>query len=122
MTIPVDKIREVIGPGGKIINKIIDETGVAIDIEDDGRVFIASTDSDAGQKAKRIIESLVKEVEVGEHYTGTVTRIMNFGAFVEILPGKEGLDPHFPAGALSRGPSRRRGQHRRRGAGRGDGD
>jgi len=91
MTIPVDKIREVIGPGGKIINKIIDETGVAIDIEDDGRVFIASTDTEAGRRAKQIIESLVKEVEVGEHYTGTVTRIMEFGAFVEILPGKEGL-------------------------------
>lgn len=91
MTIPVDKIRDVIGPGGKIINKIIEDTGVAIDIEDDGRVFIASTGSDAGQKAKQIIESLVKEVEVGEFYTGTVKRIMNFGAFVEILPGKEGL-------------------------------
>ncbi len=91
MTIPVDKIRDVIGPGGKTINKIIDDTGVAIDIEDDGRVFIASTDSEAGKRAKGMIEALVKEVEVGEYYTGTVKRIMNFGAFVEILPGKEGL-------------------------------
>lgn len=91
ITIPVDKIRDVIGPGGKVINKIIEDTGVAIDIEDDGRVFIASVGSEAGHRAKQIIESLVKEVEVGEFYTGTVKRIMNFGAFVEILPGKEGL-------------------------------
>lgn len=91
ITIPVEKIREVIGPGGKTINKIIDDTGVSIDIEDDGRVFIASTDPDAGQRAKKIIEAIVKDVEVGEYYTGTVTRIMNFGAFVEIAPGKEGL-------------------------------
>ena len=91
MEIPVDKIRDVIGPGGKTIRKIIDETGVAIDIEDDGRVYIASTDGDGGQKAYKMIESYVKEVEVGAFYLGTVKRIMNFGAFVEILPGKEGL-------------------------------
>lgn len=91
INIPVDKIRDVIGPGGKVINKIIEDTGVAIDIEDDGRVFIASTDEEAGHRAKQIIESLAKEVEVGEFYSGTVKRIMNFGAFVEILPGKEGL-------------------------------
>jgi len=91
MTIPVDKIREVIGPGGKMIRKIIDESGVQIDVEDDGRIFIASTSEEGTRKAVGMIESLVKEVEVGAVYTGKVTRIMNFGAFVEILPGKEGL-------------------------------
>lgn len=91
MEIPVDKIRDVIGPGGKIIRGIIDQTGVAIDIEDDGRVYIASTDGDGGEKAQKLIESYIKEVQVGETYLGTVKRIMNFGAFVEILPGKEGL-------------------------------
>jgi len=91
MEIPVDKIRDVIGPGGKMINKIIEQTGVEIDIEDDGRVFIASTDQEACLRAMAIIETLVKDVEVGATYLGTVKRIMNFGAFVEILPGKEGL-------------------------------
>ncbi|MDI9413822.1 MAG: polyribonucleotide nucleotidyltransferase [Bacillota bacterium] len=91
MEIPVDKIRDVIGPGGKIIRSIIDETGVAIDIEDDGRVYIASTDGAGGENAQRLIERYVKDVEVGETYMGVVKRIMNFGAFVEVLPGKEGL-------------------------------
>src|SRR5690606_11642349 len=91
MEIPVDKIRDVIGPGGKMINKIIQQTGVEIDIDDDGRVFIASPDQEACEKAKSMIEMLVKDVEVGATYLGTVKRIMNFGAFVEILPGKEGL-------------------------------
>lgn len=91
MTIDPEKIRDVIGPGGKTIKKIIDETGVKIDIEDDGRVFIAAIDGDAGQKALKIIEDLTKDVEVGKIYIGKVQRIMNFGAFVEILPGKEGL-------------------------------
>ena len=91
MEIHPDKIRDVIGPGGKIIKKIIEETGVKIDIEDDGKVFIAAVDVQAGQKAVRIIENLVREVEVGGIYQGKVTRLMNFGAFVEILPGKEGL-------------------------------
>ncbi len=91
MRIDPDKIREVIGPGGKMINKIIAETGVKIDIEDDGRVFIAAVNQSSGDKAYKIIESLVKEVKEGEIYMGKVTRIMNFGAFVEILPGKEGL-------------------------------
>lgn len=89
--IPVDKIRDVIGPGGKMIRKIIDQTGVEIDIEDDGRVFVASSDEAAGRRAVEIIQNLVKDVEVGATYLGTVKRIMNFGAFVEILPGKEGL-------------------------------
>lgn len=91
MKIDPDKIRDVIGPGGKMINKIIAETGVKIDIEDDGRVFIAAVDRAAGEKALKIIEGLTKEVHEGEIYLGKVMRIMNFGAFVEILPGKEGL-------------------------------
>lgn len=91
ITIEPDKIREVIGPGGKTINKIIAETGVKIDIEDDGRIFIAATDGEAAQKAVQIIQSITADIEVGKTYTGRVTRIMNFGAFVEVLPGKEGL-------------------------------
>ncbi|WP_310550363.1 polyribonucleotide nucleotidyltransferase [Paenibacillus glufosinatiresistens] len=86
-----DKIRDVIGAGGKIINKIIDETGVKIDIEQDGRVFISSSDEAMIQKARGIIEGIVREVVVGEIYVGTVKRIEKFGAFVEILPGKDGL-------------------------------
>ncbi|GGG11989.1 polyribonucleotide nucleotidyltransferase [Paenibacillus abyssi] len=86
-----DKIRDVIGAGGKIINKIIEETGVKIDIEQDGTVFIASSNEEMNQKAKQIIEGIVKEVVVGEIYDGTVKRVEKFGAFVEILPGKEGL-------------------------------
>ena len=91
MQINPDKIRDVIGPGGKIIKKIVEDTGVQIDIEDDGKVFIMAVDMEAGNKAVAIIEGLVREVEVGGVYTGKVTRLMNFGAFVEILPGKDGL-------------------------------
>nr|WP_075573615.1 polyribonucleotide nucleotidyltransferase [Ezakiella massiliensis] len=91
MSIHPDKIREVIGPGGKVINQIIAETGVKIDIEDDGSVIIASVDSEMGEKAKSIIENIIKDVEVGEVYEGTVTKIMKFGAFVDVLNGKEGL-------------------------------
>lgn len=86
-----DKIRDVIGAGGKIINKIIEETGVKIDIEQDGMVFIASSNEEMNQKAKSIIEGIVKEVVVGEIYLGTVKRIEKFGVFVEILPNKDGL-------------------------------
>ena len=87
-----DKIREVIGPGGKMINKIIAETGVKIDIEDDGRVAIATADEEAAAKARRIIEGIAKDVEVGEVYQGKVVRILStMGAFVELLPGKDGL-------------------------------
>lgn len=86
-----DKIREVIGPGGKVINKITAETGVKIDIEQDGRVLIASVDEAAAKKAMQMIEAIVREVKVGETYLGKVTRLMNFGAFIEVLPGKEGL-------------------------------
>ncbi|MCI9475702.1 MAG: polyribonucleotide nucleotidyltransferase [Emergencia sp.] len=93
MRIDPDKIRIVIGPGGKTINKIVDETGVKIDISEDdpGLVSIYSADMEGANEARHRIELLTKEVEVGEIYEGTVTRIMNFGAFLEILPGKEGL-------------------------------
>ncbi|WP_312469340.1 polyribonucleotide nucleotidyltransferase [Neobacillus sp.] len=91
MTINPDKIRDVIGPSGKQINKIIEETGVKIDIEQDGTVFIASTNQEMNQKAKKIIEDIVREVVVGEIYLGKVKRIEKFGAFVEIFAGKDGL-------------------------------
>ncbi len=89
--IPIDKIRDVIGSGGKVINGIIAETGVKIDIEDDGLVMVVSSDAAASEKAVNIIKGIVKEVVAGEVYDGKVTRLMNFGAFVEILPNKEGL-------------------------------
>jgi polyribonucleotide nucleotidyltransferase len=92
MKIDPAKIKDVIGPGGKIINKIIADTGVEkIDIEDDGSVFITSLDGASGDKAKQIVENLTKEIAVGETYLGKVTRIITIGAFVQILPGKEGL-------------------------------
>ncbi len=90
-TIDPDKIREVIGPGGKMINKIISETGVKIDIEDDGRVFLATADEAAAQKAKNMIESIVRVIKVGDIFLGKVVRIMPFGAIVEFAPGKDGM-------------------------------
>lgn len=90
-TINVDKIRDVIGPGGKMINKIIGETGVKIDIEEDGRVFIYSNNTENGKKALKMIEDIAKDVEVGEIVEGAVTKIMPFGAFIEVPGGKEGL-------------------------------
>ncbi|MBQ4073693.1 MAG: polyribonucleotide nucleotidyltransferase [Clostridia bacterium] len=90
-TINPDKIREVIGPGGKMINKIIAETGVKIDIEDDGRVFISTPDQAAADKAKSIILGIAKDIEVGDVFQGKVVRIMNFGAFVELVGGKDGM-------------------------------
>lgn len=89
--IPVERIGEVIGPGGKTIRSIVERTGAKIDIEDDGTVFITSAQAEGGEMAAKIISDMVREVEIGEVYTGKVTRIMNFGAFVEILPGREGL-------------------------------
>jgi len=86
-----EKIAEVIGPRGKMINKIIEETGVKIDIEDDGSVFIATNDAEAAAKARRLIEGIAKDIEVGEVYMGKVVRMMNFGVFVELLPGKDGM-------------------------------
>lgn len=91
MSINPDKIRDVIGPQGRIINKIIEETGVKIDIEQDGRIFIASVSAEANQRAKQIIEDLVREVAVGQTYLGTVKRVEKYGAFVELFAGKEGL-------------------------------
>ena len=89
--IKTDKIREVIGTGGKVVKKIIDETGVQIDIHEDGNIFISSVDADGMKRARQMIENIVREIEAGEIFTGKVTRLMKFGAFVELLPGKEGL-------------------------------
>ncbi len=91
LQIKPDKIREVIGPGGKVINEIIAQTGCKIDIEDSGMVFITSENEKCGQKALDWVKNIVREVEPGEIFTGKVTRIINFGAFVEVLPGQEGL-------------------------------
>ncbi len=91
MQIDPDKIRDVIGTGGKVIQKIVADTGAKIDIEDDGRVLIFAVDQASGAAAQAAIEAIVKEPEVGEIYTGKVVRIMPFGAFVEILPGKDGM-------------------------------
>ena len=91
ITIDPEKISEVIGPKGKMINRIIEETGVKIDIEDDGRVFICGADADKAQQAIKMIEGIAKPVEEGQVFMGKVVRLMNFGAFVEIAPGKEGL-------------------------------
>ncbi|MDA8333810.1 MAG: polyribonucleotide nucleotidyltransferase [Peptococcaceae bacterium] len=90
-SIDPDKIREVIGPGGKIIRKIIEETGTQIDIEDDGRVFIASVNPDGARRAMEIIGNLTREVEVGQIYNGRVTRCTDFGCFVEVVPGAMGV-------------------------------
>lgn len=91
MEIDTEKIREVIGPGGKVIKKIIEETGAVIDIEQTGRVFITAPTAEACQKAKQQIDLLVGDVEIGSVYLGKVTRLASFGAFIEIAPGKEGL-------------------------------
>lgn len=90
-TIHPDKIRDIIGPGGKIIKKIVEETGAKIDIEDDGRVFISAIDGEAGEKASKIVHSLTQDIQVGKIYNGKVVRIMDFGAFVEVIPGVLGL-------------------------------
>ncbi|MFQ5906427.1 MAG: polyribonucleotide nucleotidyltransferase, partial [bacterium] len=89
--IPVSKIGEVIGPGGRVIRSLIEETGAEIEIKDDGKVTIVSCGAEAGELARKRIEAIVEEVEVGKTYVGKVTKVMSFGAFVEILPGKEGL-------------------------------
>jgi polyribonucleotide nucleotidyltransferase len=91
MTIDPSKIGSVIGPGGRVIRSIIDETKTSIDINNDGKVLVGSPNEEAAQKAIRMIQDLTREVEQGEIYTGKVTRLFNFGAMVEILPGKEGL-------------------------------
>ncbi len=91
ISVPVDKIGTVIGPGGKVIRGIIEATGATVDIQDDGTVIIGSVDQQAAEKAVSMIEDLTREVKVGDIYTGKVARIMNFGAFVQILPGQDGL-------------------------------
>jgi len=91
LQISKDKIRDVIGPGGKVINEIIDQTGVKIDIEDDGLVNITSADGEAGQQALKWVKDLTREVKSGEIFQGKITKIIDFGAFAEILPGQEGL-------------------------------
>lgn len=91
MKINPEKIRDVIGPSGKQINKIIDETGVKIDIEQDGTIFISGTNQEMNEKAKKMIEDVVREVEVGQLYLGKVKRIEKYGAFVELFPGKDSL-------------------------------
>ncbi len=101
MRIHPDKIRDVIGPSGRVINKIIEETGVKIDIEQDGRIYIASPQMEHNEKARKIIEDLVREVELGQTYLGTVKRVEKFGAFVELFTGKEGL-VHISQLALER--------------------
>lgn len=90
-TIHPDKIRDVIGQGGKVIKKIVEETGAKIDIEDDGRVFISAVDGEAGERASKIIQTLTQDIQVGQIYKGKVVRIMDFGAFVEVIPGVMGL-------------------------------
>lgn len=91
LTIDQEKIRDIIGPGGKTIRSIIQQTGAKVDVEDDGRVFISANAEDAAQKALKIIDDLTREVKAGDVFIGKVTRLMNFGVFVEVLPGKEGL-------------------------------
>ena len=91
ITVPKDKIRDVIGPGGKVIREIIDKTGVSIDINDDGVVSIASTDEDSAKRAVEFVQNLVQEVEIGKIYLGKVKKVVDFGAFVEIFPGTDGL-------------------------------
>jgi len=91
ITVPVDRIGEVIGPGGKIIRSIVAQSGAQLDIDDTGKVFISGPDEEAVGKARQLVEAIVREVQVGEEFDGKVTRLMGFGAFVEIYPGKEGL-------------------------------
>ena len=91
MKIDPAKIGDVIGSGGRTINKIIAETGAAIDINDEGTVTITSKDKEACERATQLVEGIVKEAKVGEEYEGTVKRILPFGAMIELLPGKEGL-------------------------------
>ena len=114
-----DQIRVIIGPGGKTIKGIIDQTGVAIDVEDDGTVNVASADSDAVKKALDIIKGLTTEPEVGAIYKGTVSRVADFGAFIEILPGTDGLLHVSEMAHHARRPGDRRdeGGRRRRGEG-----
>jgi polyribonucleotide nucleotidyltransferase len=91
VTVPVDKIGAVIGPGGKVIRGIIEATGATVDVQDDGEILVGAVDADSAQRAVQMIEGLTKDAEVGQIYTGKVVKILDFGAFVEILPGKDGM-------------------------------
>ena len=91
MSIPVDKIGAVIGPGGKVIRGIIEATGASVDVQDDGEILIGAVDEESAQKAVKMIEALTRDAQVGEVYTGKVVKTLDFGAFVEILPGKDGM-------------------------------
>ena len=102
LTINPDKIRDIIGPGGKVIRKIQEDTGAKIDIEDDGTVKVASYDSEGGDKAVEIIKGLTEDPEVGAVYDGIVRRVQSFGAFVEILPNKRRSGAHLGAGYQAR--------------------
>ena len=115
LTIPTDKIRDVIGSGGKVIRGIQEDTGATIDIQEDGTVFIAGVGG-AGDAAAERIKAIVKVPEVGEEYTGRVVGIQPNTRSSELLPGKDGLPAHLPRGAGPRGQGRGRPQHRRRGA------
>jgi len=89
--VPVDRIGELIGPGGKMIKSIIAESEAEVDVDDDGNVFISAVDQGAINKAKQMVDDLFREIKVGEEFDGEVVRMMNFGAFVELIPGKDGL-------------------------------
>jgi polyribonucleotide nucleotidyltransferase len=91
MKVPTDKIRDIIGPGGKVIRGIIDKCGVSVDIDDSGLVSIASSDQAAADKAVKYIEDLIQEAKIGTIYLGKVKKVVDFGAFVEIFPGTDGL-------------------------------
>ena len=108
-----DKIGLIIGPGGKTIKGIVAETGAEINIEDDGSVHIYSNNGDSLLRAKQMIQGMTKEIEVGEVYQGRVVTIKEFGCFVEVLPGKDGMVPHQRTGRFPRQPRGRRGQARR---------
>ena len=112
-----ERIGEVIGPGGKMIKKITADTGAQIDIQQDGKIYIAAVDQEAGQRAADIIMGMVGEVELGGLFTGKVTRLIGMGAFVEISPGREGLGACQPTQEPARSPPGRRGQGGRRDTG-----
>ena len=115
----MDKIRDIIGPGGKMIRSIVERTGCKIDVEDDGRVSIASVDEAAARKAIAIIEELTATAELNKTYLGKVVRVVDFGAFVEILPGTDGLLHVSEMAAPPRAGRAQRGEGRRPGPGQG---
>ena len=121
LQIPTDKIRDLIGPGGKVIRGIIEATGVKIDVEDSGKVNVSSSDQVAAAKALQMIGDITATAEVGKTYLGKVTRLADFGAFVEIMPGTDGLAAHQRSCRASHQRCSRRAEGRRSGAGEGAG-